>query len=309
MTAKSVDVSIVFPVYNEVETLRELHERIVSTMEATGKSFEMIAVDDGSDDGSFELLKELRGDDERLRVVKMARNFGQSPSLYAGFAIVTGEQVVMIDADLQNPPEEIPKLLDKLDEGYDAVNGWRQGRQDGFLRQICSRALNLYIAKVTRVPLHDCGCGLKAFRREVVQNLSLFQHRSRYLPVDVSWLGARIGEVRVAHSARAKGKSKYGLLRLLQTGFDLLTSITVAPIQLVGLMGLLFAFGGFAMALRVLYVRLAFGNALQLESVIAIFFVLAGVQMVVTGLLCEYVVRILIEVQGKPYYVVKETLE
>lgn len=309
MTPESPEISCVIPVFNEEPNLRELHRRTVSTLESTGRSFEIVAVDDGSTDGSFETLQELRATDPRLRIVRLARNFGQGPALYAGFAHVRGRIVCMLDSDLQNPPEELPKLIAKIDEGYDYVGGRRRGRNESFFRRLGSRFLNFVIKRSTRVEFQDMGCALKAFRREVTDVLARFTHHSRYLPVDIAWLGVRMTEVDVEHSERAAGDSKYGLFKLVRTSFDLVTGVTAAPLQFLSLFGCLLAGVGFAMALRVAYVRLVYGDATQVATVVAIFFFLSGVQLIATGLMCEYISRIYIEVQNRPYYVVKDVIE
>ncbi|MDZ4859899.1 MAG: glycosyltransferase [Candidatus Hydrogenedentes bacterium] len=308
-TSTPPEVSVVVPVFNEEPNIRELHRRLTETMEGLGRSFEIIVVDDGSTDGSVELLKAIREEDSRLRIVRLARNFGQSPALYAGFAHVRGEIIVMLDADLQNPPEELAKLIHKLDEGYDFVNGWRQGRNDSVARTLPSRFLNYLIKKTTNAQFNDAGCALKAFRRNVIEMLLRFTHHSRYLSVDVAWLGVSTAEVPVDHVERSAGTSKYGLRKLLRTGFDLVTSVTAAPLQILGALGWVFAGIGFFMAMRVAYVRVFQGDDRQLGTVVALFFILSGVQLIATGLMCEYISRIYIEVQNRPYYVVKEIIE
>lgn len=309
MTSIAPDISVVVPVFNEQDSLTELHTRVAAVLDGIKKTFEIIFVDDGSTDGSLSVLRALRQTDPRVRVVRLARNFGQTPALYAGFSRAAGQCVVMIDADLQNYPEDIPKLIEKLDEGYDMVSGRRTLRQEGLFRRAASRLVNAYIARVTRLPLHDYGCALKAFRRDLVNRMGLLDHRCRYLPVDTAWLSSAVAEVEVRDASRAEGVSKYGFLKLIRTSFDLMTSITAAPLQLFGLLGWVFAFTGFAMGLRVAYNRIRLGNVLQVESVIAIFFFLAGVQLVATGLMCEYVSRIYTEVQRKPLFIIREELE
>jgi undecaprenyl-phosphate 4-deoxy-4-formamido-L-arabinose transferase len=299
------EISIVVPIFNEEATIERLIERMTTAMTGYGRPYEIIAVDDGSRDKSAQVLRDLRARDARIRLIRLSRNFGQSPALYAGFSKVRGKYAVMIDADLQNFPEDIPLLVEKLEEGYDMVSGWRAERKDSLPRMVFSRMLNWYIARITRIPLHDYGCALKAFRREHVDQMALFSHRCRYLPVDMAYLGGRITEVRVQHSERTDGKSKYDALKLIRTAFDLITSITSEPLQYIGLMGWLFAAFGFAMSLRVLWVRLNQGDT-GIESVIAIFFFIAGVQLVATGIMCEYVSRLYIEVQRKPYFIARE---
>jgi undecaprenyl-phosphate 4-deoxy-4-formamido-L-arabinose transferase len=309
MAIESPEISVVIPVFNEEPNLRELHRRTTVALEATQRSFEIVAVDDGSTDGSFQTLKQLRLEDPRLRIVRLTRNFGQSPALYAGFAHVRGRIICMLDADLQNPPEELPKLIAKIDEGYDFVNGFRTGRRDSLLRTLPSLLINYLVKRTTRAQFRDVGCALKAFRREVTDMLVRFSHRSRYLPVDIAWLGMWTAEVEVQHVERAAGASKYGLFKLVRTGFDLVTSVTAAPLQAFALLGWLAALLGISMGLRVLYFRLVYGDVNQLGSVVAVIFFLFGAQMIATGLMCEYISRIYIEVQNRPYYVVKEVVE
>jgi len=308
-TRPTTEISVVVPVFNEEPNLRELHRRIVATLETLGRSFEIVAVDDGSKDRSLETLKAIRAEDPRLRVVQLARNFGQGPAIYAGFANVRGEIVCLLDADLQNPPEELPKLIAKIDDGYDYAGGRRSGRNESFSRQLGSRFLNWIIRRTTRTAFYDMGCALKAFRRDVTDHLVRFTHHSRYLPVDLAWLGVRMIEVDVGYNERTVGESKYGPLKLLRTSFDLVTGITAAPLQMLSPLGFLFAIFGFLTALRVLYIRVIHGDESQVATVVALFFVLSGVQLIATGLMCEYISRIYIEVQNRPYYVVKDVDE
>ena len=309
MQSEAPHISVVIPVYNEADTVEELYERLFGTLEEFGRAFEVVVVDDGSTDGTLDLLRRLHGADPRLRVLRLARNFGQSPALYAGFSVVRGEYVVMLDADLQNFPEDIPKPVEKLDEGYDMVSGYRADRQDSLFRYAASRLLNLWVSRITRQSLHDYGCSLKAFRRELVERMNALTHRNRYLPVDAAWLGGRVAEVPVRHAERSRGESKYGFFKLIGTALDLFTGITSLPLQFIGMLGWVFAAIGMLMGLRVAYVRLAYGDINQMSTVVAVFFFLAGLQMIATGMMCEYVSRIYTEVQRKPYYVIQEELE
>ena len=302
-------ISVVIPIFNERDALETLFNRLAATLDTMAVDWEVIAVDDGSTDGSREALREHHTRDGRIRVVLLSRNFGQSPALYAGFSKARGQYVVMIDADLQNHPEDIPRLIQKLEEGYDMVSGMRVYRKDSLFRTTASKGLNRYISAVTRVPLSDHGCSLKAFRRELVDRMLTLTHRCRYLPVDAAALGGRVTEIEVAHDERGHGESKYGVLKLIRTAFDLITSITAAPLQFIGVVGWLFALIGFVMALWVAYVRLSQGDINQMGTVVAVFFMLSGCQLVATGLMCEYIGRIYVEVQAKPYFVIQEELE
>ena len=309
MTNPNPELSIVVPVFNEASNLKQVYARLAGALEPLGRSFELVMVDDGSSDNSLEILREIHKSDPRLRIVRLARNFGQTPATYAGFSHVRGSIVVTIDADLQNPPEEIPKLLAKIDEGYDAAQGWRDNRQDSVLRRIPSMILNRFVSRSLGIKVRDLGCGLKAFRREVIEHLLMFKHHARYVPAEVYWLGVRVAEVQVEHRERASGTSKYGLYTLLKLNFDMISSITTAPIKFVGALGLLLSVIGFAMVLRILYVRLFFGNVNGMSTVMAVLFFLTGVQMASLGFVCEYIARIFVEVQSKPYFVIKEVIE
>ncbi len=308
MNSDCPQISIVIPVYNEEEILPKLYERLTATMEQMGRTYEFILVDDGSLDRSFEVLRSLREKDKRVRAMQLARNFGQTAALYAGFHMVRGKIVVTLDADLQNPPEEIPKLVEKLDEGYEVVSGWRMNRQDAFHRKMVSRVLNVFIGRLTRTNLHDCGCSLKAFRREFVDRLILFEHRSRYLPADIGWLTRNIAEIPVDHEERRTGSTKYTLPVLIRTGFDLVTSITATPLQLIAFAGWLFSLIGFVMAIGIGAVFFVGGAPSEAVIIAALLFFFTGVQLAALGFICEYINRIYLEVQRKPYYIVKQEL-
>ncbi len=309
MSLETPEISIVVPVFNEAPNLERLVDEIVHAMEPMGRAFEIVTVDDGSRDNSFAVLATIREREPRLRVVGLARNFGQNPATYAGFAQARGRIVVTIDADLQNPPSEIPKLVEKLDEGFDVVQGWREQRQDSVLRRMASRAINGTVSKITGSEINDLGSGIKAYRREVIDRLCLSTHHARYLPAETAWLGVKVGEVKVAHRSRAAGESKYGLFALLRVNFDMIVSISTAPVKLVGTAGALISLIGFGMTVRILFLRLTMGNFNELATVSALLFFLAGVQMVCISILCEYVSRIYVEVQQRPYYIVGSVLE
>jgi undecaprenyl-phosphate 4-deoxy-4-formamido-L-arabinose transferase len=306
MAQNDVKVSVVAPVYNECETLPELAERLSATLNGMHCAYEIIFVDDGSTDGSREMLYAMSEADARVRVVELARNFGQSPALYAGMSRSRGKYTVIIDSDLQVMPEDIPLLVSKLEEGYDVAVGWRVDRHDSLFRKYASRMFNLYVARVTGLPLHDYGCNLKAMRREILENMCRLQHRCRYLPADLAMLGGRVAEVKVGHAARAKGQSKYNFMKLVRAALDMLTGITDAPLRLIGYFGWAMAMAGFAMGVKVIIRRLTVGDVLELESVVALFLFCTGVQLVATGLMCEYIGRIFVEVQQRPYFVIHE---
>jgi len=309
MNDTTPEISLVIPIYNEAPNIDELMSRCSSTLAALGRPFEIVAVDDGSSDGSVELLLKHREADPRLRIVRLMRNFGQTPALYAGMANTRGDIVVILDADLQNPPEEIPKMVAKLEEGYDVVQGWRQMRHDSLWRKTASKSLNYAVSCAIKSKMRDLGCGLKAFRRPVVNQMLALTHHSRYVPAEMVWLGAKMAEVKVEHQPRGAGKSKYSFWKLLHLNFDMLASVTTTPVKTVGLLGILFSVIGFGMSLRIGYMRITLGLYSELATVAALFFFLAGVQMIAMGLVCEYVSRIFIEVQNKPYYIVRDVIE
>ncbi len=306
MDENSVDLSVVVPVYNERETLPELLERLSAVLDGMNRPYEIIFVNDGSADGSREMLHEMAESDARIRAVDLTRNFGQSPAIYAGLSRSRGKYTVIMDADLQVLPEDIPLLVERLDAGCDVAVGWRMNRQDSFFRRMTSRIFNWYVAHVTGLPLHDYGCNLKAMNREMLDGMCRLQHRCRYLPADLAMLGGRVAEVKVGHAARNRGRSKYNFLKLVRAALDMLTGITDAPLRLIGFAGWTMALVGFLVGLRVVVVRLTVGNILQMQSVVAIFLFCTGVQLVATGLMCEYIGRIFVEVQRRPYFLIHE---
>ncbi|HUW62072.1 MAG TPA: glycosyltransferase family 2 protein [Candidatus Bathyarchaeia archaeon] len=302
-------ISLIMPVYNEAPNIEELMTRCVAMLESTSDTFEIIAVDDGSTDESAQLLHKHHELDPRLRIVRLVRNFGQTPALYAGMSHARGDVVVIIDADLQNPPEEIPKLLRKLEEGYDVVQGWREKRRDSLFRKIPSKLLNAFISRAIEARVRDLGCGMKVFRRDTVERMNLFKHRARYLPADIFWLGVKIAEVKIAHDERRRGKSKYNVLSLFRLMFELVIGLTSAPVKAVSFTGWLFtligiAIGAFAAVNH--WVGHPLGPAVL---IVALVLFVGGVQLVGTGIVCEYISRIYAEVQGRPYYLVKEVIE
>lgn len=311
--SETIDLSVVIPIYNEVTNVLELYERLVATLEQYGGVFEIIAVDDGSTDGTLDLLLELHERDKRIRIVQLARNFGQTAAVYAGFAHVRGDLVCQLDADLQNPPEELLKLLSKIQEGYDVVQGWREERQDSLARKLPSRIVNRLVSLLIGAKIHDLGCGMKVYRRKVVEQMTRFTHRARYAPADMLWLGAKLTEVKVQHKDRKGGSSKYGLFKLLHINFDIMTSVSTLPVKLVGLAGCLFSLVGFFMGAFILARRIIDVNydplAGSIATVMALLLILSGTQLVAAGIICEYISRILVEVQNKPYYVIDRLIE
>ena len=309
MDADTIEISIVAPVFNEAQCLKELYERITKTLESTEVPYEVIAVDDGSEDNSLDILRELHQQDKRWRVAQLTRNFGQSPAIYAGFSLARGHYVFMIDADLQMFPEDIPAIYEKLKEGYDMVSGWRTNRKDNPFRMIMSRALNLYTERVTGFPLHDHGCSLKGFHHSMVERMVAFTHRNRYLPLDAAMLGGKVTEVPVQHRPRPHGHSKYNIFKLFQISFNLIAMITIMPLQFISIAGILFSVGGFTAGASILCYYALANNFLAVPFTLAAFGFFTGIQLLALGLMGEYVGRIYIETQRRPLFIIKEELD
>src|SRR5689334_18348728 len=310
-------VSVIVLVYNEVDSVEPLHRELIGVLDGIGTSFEVIYVDDGSRDGSTDKLGQLASRDARVRVVSFRRNFGQTAAVQAGIDHARGAVLVFLDGDMQNDPHDIPHLLGKIDEGYDVVSGWRRDRHDSASRVIPSKIANWIIGEVSGVRLSDYGCTLKAYRREVIQDVKLYGEMHRFVPVYASMIGARITELPVNHRPRTYGKSKYSLSRTSRVMLDLITmkllgSYSTKPMYFFGFA----AFGLWAVAaLLALIVILqkvlppyvyAHNNPLLLLSVVL---VIVGVQFILMGLLAELSIRTLHESQSKPTYVVREIIE
>jgi glycosyltransferase involved in cell wall biosynthesis len=312
-----MDLSLVIPVYNEADNLRPLCQRICEALAATNWTYEVVMIDDGSTDDSAQILTCLHAEDPHLKVLRFRRNFGQTAALAAGFAYAHGEVIVSLDGDLQNDPLDIPRLVAKLNEGYDLVSGWRINRQDPFLRRrLPSQIANWLISLTTRVKLHDYGCTLKAFRRDVVKELKLYGEMHRFIPALAGDLGARIIELPVTHHPRRRGRSKYGLIRTLWVMLDLLTvkflsNYATRPSHLFGLCGLLAVLLGGAITLLLGIQKVFFGVRLADRPLLllGVLLVVIGVQFVTLGLIGEMLARTYHESQEKPIYWIKEVLE
>ena len=311
-----MDLSVVVPIYYEEENIRPLYDAVTSALAQSGLEYELICVDDGSGDRSFAILKELAADDARLRVIRFRRNFGQTAAMAAGFESARGAVIVPMEGDLQNDPTDIPLLLAKINEGYDVVSGWRKDRQDAFLnRTLPSRIANGLISRLTDVHLHDYGCTLKAYRREVLDGIGLYGEMHRFVPALASRVGARVCELPVRHHPRLHGTSKYGISRTLRVVLDLLTvkfllSYATKPIQLFGKWGLycfmLSCMSGCAM----LWMKIFGDHSMNRNPLLILtaFLLFMGVQFITLGLLGELNARTYYESQGKPIYTVRERL-
>jgi dolichol-phosphate mannosyltransferase len=310
------EISIFLPVYNEEPNLRPLHAKLDDALKKLGRSAEIVYVDDGSADGSLKILREIADMDPRVRVVALRRNYGQTAAMAAGIDAARGEVLIPMDADLQNDPADIERLLTKLDEGYDVVSGWRKNRKDKMItRKIPSMIANRLISWIGGVPLHDYGCSLKAYRRESLQDVRLYGEMHRFIPIYASWAGARVTEIPVEHHARTMGKSKYGLSRTLKVVFDLMTikfmaSYQTKPIYVFGAFGMLAFAISLVAGLYAVYLKI-FHKADFVQTplpILTIVIFAVGVQFVLMGLLAEMLVRTYHESQAKAIYAVRERL-
>jgi glycosyltransferase involved in cell wall biosynthesis len=310
-------VSIVVPIYNEEESIPALYERLTEELGNLHIAYEIIAVDDGSTDRGFELLRELTARDGRLRVVRFRRNFGQTAAFSAGFDRARGEVVVTIDADLQNDPADIGKLIEKIREGYDVVSGWRARRKDPFFsRRLPSIIANSLISRATDVNLHDYGCSLKAYRTEILRGIRLYGELHRFIPAIASWQGTAVAELPVNHSARRFGKSKYGISRTLRVLLDLFTvrfllSYGTRPMQMFGFAGLLSMFIGMIITGYLGFLRMVDGEAISGRPLLllGVLMIVLGMQFISLGLIGELVIRVYYESQQRPIYAVREEID
>jgi len=311
-----VDLSIVVPIYNEEESLNLLYERLTAALATTALIYELLLVDDGSSDRSFLILKDIAVMDSRVKVIRFRRNFGQTAAMAAGFDAASGRVVVPMDGDLQNDPADIPRLLAKIDEGFDVVSGWRKDRKDTFInRKLPSIIANSLISRFTGVHLHDYGCTLKAYRKEVLEGINLYGEMHRFVPALASQVGAKVTELPVKHHQRLFGTSKYGISRTVRVVLDLMTvkfllSYSTKPIQLFGRWGVYTLFAGLLSGLATLYMKIFEHMSMNRNPlwILTIFLLFMGVQFIVLGLLGELNARTYYEAQGKPIYVVREKL-
>lgn len=292
------EISIVIPIHNEEENLRPLVQEIKEVLDPLGRTYEILFVDDGSTDSSFSILRNLHEVDGRVKILKLRRNFGKSAALKAGFDHARGKVLVTIDGDLQNDPKDIPRLLERLHEGYDIVSGWRKERRDPLLKVIPSKISNHLHRWLTGIEIHDSGCGLKAFRRECLENIELYGEMHRYIPAILAWQGYRIGELEVSHRPRTHGRSKYNWQRLAKGFLDLLNvafwqRYHTRPLHLMGGVGLLFFVLGFLIALFLTVQKIFLGVHLSDRPMLllAVLMIITGMQLVTFGFLAEIMVR------------------
>lgn len=308
-------LSVIIPLYNEEENVPPLYEKLKEYLESLKKEYEILFIDDGSTDRTLSILEEIQAKDNRVVVLSLRRNFGQTAAFAAGFDFARGDIVVTMDGDLQNDPADISKLLE-LTKDHDLVSGWRKKRKDPFFsRRLPSLVANWLISKVTGVKLHDYGCSLKAYRRDVIKNLKLYGEMHRFIPAVASWYGVRIAEVEVAHHPRLKGKSKYGISRTLKVVLDLITvkflqSFSTKPIQFFGPIGVVCGFLGFLISLYLVIDKIFLGHQIGGRPLLLLgaLMIIVGIQLIGMGLLGEMLVRVYHESQRKPTYVIKKIL-
>lgn len=318
------DLSLIIPVYNEAQNLQPLLEEISAALERRDLNYEVVFIDDGSRDGSFAVLQDLARANPHVAAIRFRRNFGQTAAFAAGFKYATGDVIVTMDADGQNDPADVPAMMDKLDEGYDVVNGWRQERKDSFLvRKVPSRIANALITRASGVRLHDRGCSLRAFRAPVVQELHLYGEMHRFIPEMVNAAGFSMSEVPVSHRARTAGTSKYGLSRTFRVILDLITVLFLRrfsdrPMHLLGGIGIISSGLGALLGAYLAFIKLWGGITGGMEGfravrigdrpllMLAVLLMFIGIQFLVMGLLAELIVRTYYESQGKPVYHVRQ---
>ncbi len=310
------EISIVVPILDEEDNLTALYREITEVLQPGGRSYEILFIDDGSSDASFALLSSLQQADERIRVIRFRKNFGQTAALAAGFDFARAPIIVTLDGDLQNDPRDIPALVERLEQGFDIVAGWRKERQDPyFSRRLPSFMANRLLSFTTGVHLHDYGCTLKALRAEVAKNIPLYGEMHRFIPAVASWMGVSIDEMVVSHRARQKGKSKYGISRTLRVLLDLLTvkfmlSYSSRPLQIFGSIGLLLGGSGFLMGVYLTWVKYGLGQPIGGRPLLlfAVLLMFSGLQLISLGLLGELLARLYHETRSRPPYAIREIL-
>jgi len=309
-------ISVLIPVFNEEENISPLCEKLTSVLNRMGKDYEVIFIDDGSSDETLSLLRPICKKDPRIKFVSFSRNFGQTSALTAGIDLSKGKIIIPMDGDLQNDPEDIPRLFQKIEEGYDVVSGWRKDRKDPFLkRRLPSLIANRIISFMGGVHLHDYGCTLKAYRRDILKNIRLYGEMHRFIPIYAKWVGARVSEVPVHHLPRKFGSSKYGVNRVFKVILDLmvvkfLLSYSQKPIYVFGGMGFLMIFGAILSGGYAIYLKIFRGVSFILTPmpILSVFLVVLGFLSILMGFLAEVLIRTYYESQRKPTYQIKEML-
>lgn len=316
-SGKEMDISIVIPVYNEEESVGRLYSGLNKTLSKLKINYEVILIDDGSIDRTYKELKKINKKNSSYKIIRFRRNFGQTSAMSAGFHYSSGKVIITLDADLQNDPKDIPAILKKLNEGYDIVSGWRRERKDKAVsRRFPSMVANKIISRLSGVYLHDYGCTLKAYRKEVIENIELYGEMHRYIPAVASRMGVSVAEIPVTHHSRKYGKSKYGISRTIRVILDIITikfllSYSQRPIQIFGLLGLMSGTAGFITTAYLIIMRIFFNHSLADRPlfILSIFMIFIGIQLITMGLLAEINMRIYHEAQDKPTYVIRDILQ
>jgi len=316
LSGSKIEISVVIPVYNEEDNIWPLYNNLEPVLLKLGRNYEVLLVDDGSKDDTYGKLSQLHEKNNKFKIIKFRRNFGQTPAMRAGFDFASGDIIITLDADLQNDPRDIPKILEKMDEGYDIVSGWRKNRKDNFLRRFPSTIANKIISVLFRVTLHDYGCTLKAYRKEVLDNVELYGEMHRYIPAIASWMGVKVAEIPVNHLARKFGKAKYGISRTIRVILDIITikfllTYSKKPMQIFGLVGVFTSLVGFIATAYLIVERLFFNQPLSSRPlfILSIFMIFIGIQLITMGLLGEIMMRTYHEGTDKPTYVIREIVD
>lgn len=317
ISKSDLNLSVVVPLFNEAESLQELYSRLKAVLEGLKRSYEIIFVNDGSTDNTQETLQDIHKRDEKVKVIELRTNFGKTPALAAGFDYSRGEVVLSMDGDLQDCPEDIPRFIEKVEEGYDVVSGWRKERKEPFLtRRLPSMIANWFIARLSGLKLHDFGNAYKAYRREVIKNVKIYGEHHRFIPALAKNMGVSVAEITVRHEPRRHGESKYGLERIPKVFFDMMTvkfllSYSTRPLHILGPIGSFFGLVGAFLGLRLLYLKVVYGDKLgtKVSLSICVLCILLAVQIITSGILAELIVRIYYESQGKQIYAIKRILD
>jgi len=316
LSSSKIEISIVIPVYNEEDNVWLLYDNLEPVLSKLGINYEVILVDDGSSDGTYNKLRQLHEKNNHFKIIKFRRNFGQTQAMRAGFDFASGSIIITLDADLQNDPEDIPKILEKMDEGYDIVSGWRKNRKDKVLRRFPSAIANKIISVLFGIRLHDYGCTLKAYRKEVLDNIELYGEMHRYIPAIASWMGVRVAEIPVNHRARKFGKAKYGISRTIRVILDIITikfllTYSKKPMQIFGLVGVFTSLVGLIATIYLIIERIFFNQPLSSRPlfILTIFMIFIGIQLITMGLLGEIMMRTYHEGTGKSTYAIREIVD
>ncbi|MFQ5956746.1 MAG: glycosyltransferase family 2 protein [Candidatus Brocadiales bacterium] len=312
-----LDISVVIPLFNEEENIPELYKRLKGVLEGLNRDYEVVFINDGSTDNTQRVLEDIFRGDERVKVIELRTNFGKTPALSAGFDNAGGAVILSMDGDLQDCPEDIPKFIEKMDEGYDVVSAWRMDRKEPFLtRRLPSKIANWCMAKLSGLDLHDFGNAYKAYRGEVIKGVKLYGEHHRFIPALAKNVGVTVAEVTVRNEPRKYGESKYGLGRIPRVFFDMITvkfllTYSTRPLHILGPIGSLFGVMGVFLGMRLAYLKIFYGEQLgtKVSLSVCVLCIFLAVQIITSGLLAELLVRIYYESQGKDIYTIRRVLE